>query len=121
MSEQAETAVVVDEARRGIGFDSFADLTKARVTEIVEPRRGGVAWVKFADDIDEATQRAVAERMLSRDARDEARRAKLRAAASGKAVNLAEMTAAYVLDEPIPDPIPATSATTATAPKTTTR
>lgn len=111
MSEQrSEVAVVVDEARRGIGFDTFGDLTKARVTEVVD--RGGVAWVKFADDIDEATRAAVAERMLSRDERDEQRRAKLRAAATGGAVNLAEMTAAYVLDDPIPDPIPKTILTT---------
>ena len=102
-----EVAIVVDEARRGIGFDSFTDLTPARVIEIVD--RGGVAWVKFEGDVDAATQQAVAERMLSRDARDEERRATLRAAAADGAVNLAAMTAAYVLDEPLPEPIPPTT------------
>lgn len=102
---------------REVRPDTFADVTTASVVEVAwEP--DGWLRVTFAADVDDATRRAVWERMVSHDWSDEARRIALRKAAADNAINLAAMTAAYVLGDPMPAPVPPTTTTTTTTLKT---
>lgn len=96
---------------RDVRHDTFVDLTAAEVVDIAwEP--DGWLRVTFAAEVDDITRRAVWERMVSHDWVDEARRATLRKAATDGAVNLAQMTAAYVLGDPMPAPVPPSTTTT---------
>lgn len=95
---------------------SFARVTSAKVTD-VSWAPDGYLKVTFAGTLTDAQTRAVREWMTSASDEDFARRATLRKAAASGAVNLAQMTAAYVLGDPMPAPAPP-STTTTTALKT---
>lgn len=85
--------------RANLSGDSFADLTDALLLEI------GRTALTFDRDLTPEAQTAAWERMTSIDDTDQARRAALRAACAGGATNVDCLTAAYVLGDPMPDPV----------------
>ena len=91
-------------AGREVGASSFAGVTTANVVS-VDWRPGGVLRVTFDRDLDTATLRRVRDWLVSDDDADFQRRGALRKAAADGATNLAAMTAAYVLGDPMPAPI----------------
>lgn len=97
------TSTVSGASARSLSRDSFVDITAARVLDIA-PSADGVA-VTFDGDLDAAQRDAVWQRITSRDDVDQARRATVRDASDRQATNLPQITAAYVLGDPIPDPV----------------
>ena len=95
--------VVTADAARPIGADSFADLPGMADISAQVAVVGGKVQVTFDADLTPEQRTAVCLRMESRDDEDQERRAVLRAADG--ATNLAEMVRAYVLGDPLPDPI----------------
>lgn len=95
--------VITAAPRRSIGYGTFDDLADGVHVESIRSLPGGLLEVTFADTLTDEQTTAAWERMTSRDDADQAARATLRGADG--AANLAEMVRAYVLGDPMLDPI----------------
>lgn len=96
--------VVSANAARPIGADSFRDLAGLEDVAATVAVSAGKVVVTFDAELTDAQTAAVRDRMESRDDADQDRRATLRAAAAGHAINLAELNTAYLLGDPLPAP-----------------
>lgn len=82
--------------RPRLNYGSFADITDAPLVSI------SATGLEFDGDLTLEQVAAICARMESTDDADQAARAALRAAAAADATNLAAMTCAYVLGDPMP-------------------
>lgn len=94
-------ATVVGAARRPVGYDTFDDLTTRSLLDIRRDR--GRVELVFDGELTTTEAQAIWQRLTSADDADEAARAVLRSASD--ASNRWDLLCAYVLGDPMPDPI----------------